>query len=156
MRQRWACNILLSTHGRDLSRLKSWVDDGDDYQTLYKMVYNDFQGESQRSVLQHISTQGQQALQEMQAVAPTAPPGVCLKVRSPPLASPFPLSRSIPPCGPCRGIDLLDLPEACSSAVSHSLMSSADALPSRCLFSRLALPEGLSHISTVLNCFLTL
>ena len=82
MRQRWACNILLSTYGRDLTRLKSWVDDGDDYQTLYKMVYNDFQGESQRSVLQHISTQGQQALQEMQAVAPTAPPGVCLKVRS--------------------------------------------------------------------------
>ncbi|KAL3156916.1 hypothetical protein ABBQ38_001178 [Trebouxia sp. C0009 RCD-2024] len=82
MRQRWACAILLSTHGRELTRLKSWVDDGDDYQTLYKMVYNDFQGEAQRSVLQHISTQGQQALQELHAVAPTAPPGVCLKVVS--------------------------------------------------------------------------
>jgi len=81
MRQRWASNILLSTHGRELTRLKSYVDDGDDYQTLYKMVYNDFQGEAQRSVLQHISTQGQQALQELHAVAPTAPPGVCLKVR---------------------------------------------------------------------------
>ena len=31
------------------SEAVSWVDDGDDYQTLYKMVYNDFQGESQRS-----------------------------------------------------------------------------------------------------------
>ncbi|DBA92139.1 hypothetical protein WJX77_008470 [Trebouxia sp. C0004] len=82
MRQRWASNILLSTHGRELTRLKSYVDDGDDYQTLYKMVYNDFQGEAQRSVLQHISTQGQQALQELHAVAPTAPPGVCLKVVS--------------------------------------------------------------------------
>ena len=82
LRQRYASNILLSTHGRDLTRLKSYVDDGDDYQTLYKMVYNDFQGEIQRSVLQHISTQGQVALQELQTVAPTAPPGVCLKVRS--------------------------------------------------------------------------
>lgn len=82
MRQRWASNILLSTHGRELTRLKSYVDDGDDYQTLYKMVYNDFQGETQRSVLQHISTQGQVALQELQTVAPTAPPGVCLKVRA--------------------------------------------------------------------------
>lgn len=80
LRQRWASSILLSTHGRDLTRLKSYVDDGDDYQTLYKMVYNDLQGEAQRSVLQHISTQGQVALQELQAVAPTAPPGVCLKV----------------------------------------------------------------------------
>lgn len=80
LRQRYASNILLSTHGRDLTRLKSYVDDGDDYQTLYKMVYNDFQGEAQRSVLQHISTQGQIALQELQTVAPTAPPGVCLKV----------------------------------------------------------------------------
>ena len=80
MRQRWASNILLSTYGRELTRLKSYVDDGDDYQTLYKMVYNDFQGDAQRNVLQHISTQGQQALQELQAVAPTAPPGVCLKV----------------------------------------------------------------------------
>lgn len=101
MRQRWACNILLSTHGRDLTRLKSWVDDGDDYQTLYKMVYNDFQGDSQRSVLQHISTQGQQALQEMQAVAPTAPPGVCLKVCPSPLPSspnPAALLRQSPLC----------------------------------------------------------
>lgn len=83
MRQRWASNILLSTHGRELTRLKSYVDDGDDYQTLYKMVYVDFQGEHQRSVLQHISTQGQQALQELHTVAPTAPPGVCLKVCQP-------------------------------------------------------------------------
>lgn len=97
MRQRWACNILLSTHGRELTRLKSWVDDGGDYQTLYKMVYNDFQGESQRSVLQHISTQGQQALQEMQAVAPTAPPGVCLKVCPSPPPSHTPTHTSLPP-----------------------------------------------------------
>lgn len=83
LRQRWASNILLATHGRDLTRLKSYVDDGDDYQTLYKMVYNDFQGEAQRSVLQHISTQGQVALQELQDVAPSAPPGVCLKVDTP-------------------------------------------------------------------------
>lgn len=113
MRQRWACNILLSTHGRELTRLKSWVDDGDDYQTLYKMVYNDFQGESQRSVLQHISTQGQQALQEMQAVAPSAPPGVCLKVW--PLDNPC-----LPPVSPCAATSCFSLPSIVTFVLAHS------------------------------------
>jgi hypothetical protein len=42
-RQQWALAILLATKGMELTRLKSFLDDGGDYHTFYKLVYNDLQ-----------------------------------------------------------------------------------------------------------------
>ena len=42
-RQRWAAQILMATHGGELTRLKAYVDDGGDYHTMYKLCYFDLQ-----------------------------------------------------------------------------------------------------------------
>lgn len=42
-RQQWARSIILNTIGMDLTRLKSFLDDGGDYHTFYKFAYNDLQ-----------------------------------------------------------------------------------------------------------------
>ena len=38
-RQRWAAQVLLATHGAELTRLKAYLDDGGDYHSMYKLVY---------------------------------------------------------------------------------------------------------------------
>ena len=43
LRQMAACRIVQATHGRDLTLLKSLLDDGPDYHTTYKLVYYDLQ-----------------------------------------------------------------------------------------------------------------
>jgi len=43
LRQAYAHKILMSTHAEDLSELKSYLDDGPDYHTTFKLLYSDFQ-----------------------------------------------------------------------------------------------------------------
>lgn len=43
LRQTWASNVLLATRGLELTLLKNYLDDGGDYHTCYKLVYNDLQ-----------------------------------------------------------------------------------------------------------------
>ena len=43
LRQMWAQRILLATRGRDLTELKSLLDDAPDYHTFYKLLYSDVQ-----------------------------------------------------------------------------------------------------------------
>lgn len=43
LRQMAACQIVLATHGRELTLLKSLLDDGPDYHTTYKLIYYDLQ-----------------------------------------------------------------------------------------------------------------
>ncbi|KAK9810420.1 hypothetical protein WJX72_010416 [[Myrmecia] bisecta] len=81
-RQCWARNICLSTHGTQLTQLKAFLDDGGDYHNVYKLLYSDMQGAYQKELLQHISTAGQEALQEHRQKHPRGPPGVALKIVS--------------------------------------------------------------------------
>ena len=53
-RQNWVKDIILQTHGLDLTHFKGYIDDGGDYHTMYKLVYNDLQGEAQKEVLLHL------------------------------------------------------------------------------------------------------
>lgn len=43
LRQAYAHRILMHTHAEDLSELKSYLDDGPDYHTTFKLLYSDFQ-----------------------------------------------------------------------------------------------------------------
>lgn len=43
LRQAWAANVLLATRGLELTLLKNYLDDGGDYHTCYKLMYNDLQ-----------------------------------------------------------------------------------------------------------------
>lgn len=42
-RQLWATAVLLATRGLELTLMKSYLDDGGDYHTCYKLVYHDLQ-----------------------------------------------------------------------------------------------------------------
>lgn len=81
-RQLWVRDVMVHTTGLDLTHFKAYIDDGGDYHTMYKLVYNDLQGPVQQQVLQHLQRQGAAVLKELQDQGPGAPPGAVLKILS--------------------------------------------------------------------------
>lgn len=81
-RQLWARDVILQTHGLDLTHFKAYIDDGGDYHTMYKLVYNDLQGGIQNDVLEHLKREGEAVVAVVQGSGPGAPPGAVLKVLS--------------------------------------------------------------------------
>ena len=81
-RQNWVKDIILQTHGLDLTHFKGYIDDGGDYHTMYKLVYNDLQGEAQKEVLLHLRREGEAVAAVVQNSGPGAPAGAVLKVLS--------------------------------------------------------------------------
>ena len=81
-RQLWVRDIIVCTHGLDLTHFKAYIDDGGDYHTMYKLVYNDLQGEAQRDVLEHLKIEGEAVAAVVQGSGAGAPPGAVLKVLS--------------------------------------------------------------------------
>ena len=86
-RQRWVRDVLLGTRGYELTLLKGYMDDGGDYHTMYKLMYNDLQGAEQAAVLAHLRAEGQAVAAALRrAVADSGggpgPPGVVLKILS--------------------------------------------------------------------------
>jgi hypothetical protein len=81
-RQVWARDVILQTHGLDLTHFKAYIDDGGDYHTMYKLVYNDLQGDVQNEVLEHLKREGEAVAAVVQGSGPGAPPGAVLKVLS--------------------------------------------------------------------------
>lgn len=81
-RQLWARDVILNTHGLDLTHFKGYIDDGGDYHTMYKLVYNDLQGDVQNDVLIHLKREGEAVAAVVQGSGPGAPPGAVLKVLS--------------------------------------------------------------------------
>jgi hypothetical protein len=81
-RQLWARDVILETHGLDLTHFKAYIDDGGDYHTMYKLVYNDLQGDVQNDVLEHLKREGDAVAAVVQGSGPGAPPGAVLKVLS--------------------------------------------------------------------------
>lgn len=81
-RQLWARDVILQTHGLDLTHFKAYIDDGGDYHTMYKLVYNDLQGDIQNEVLEHLKREGEAVAAVVQGSGPYAPPGAVLKVIS--------------------------------------------------------------------------
>ncbi|KFM25985.1 hypothetical protein F751_3623 [Auxenochlorella protothecoides] len=82
-RQAAVRDVLLATRGLDLTRLKAYIDDGGDYHSCYKLMYNDLQGELQQEVLAHVTREGRRvAAAFARHAGPSAPPGVVLKVLS--------------------------------------------------------------------------
>ncbi len=81
-RQLWARDVILQTHGLDLTHFKAYIDDGGDYHTMYKLVYNDLQGDIQNDVLEHLKREGEAVAAVVQGSGPGAPPGAVLKVLS--------------------------------------------------------------------------
>jgi len=81
-RQLWARDVILQTHGLDLTHFKAYIDDGGDYHTMYKLVYNDLQGDIQNDVLEHLKREGEAVAAVVQGSGPNAPPGAVLKIIS--------------------------------------------------------------------------
>ena len=81
-RQTWVRDVIISTHGLDLTHFKAYIDDGGDYHTMYKLVYNDLQGELQKEVLAHLKREGEAVAAVVAGSGPGAPPGAVLKVLS--------------------------------------------------------------------------
>ncbi|KAL4427949.1 hypothetical protein ABPG75_002038 [Micractinium tetrahymenae] len=82
LRQAWAANVLLATRGLELTLLKNYLDDGGDYHTCYKLVYNDLQGALQQQVMEHLTAEGAAVMADFMRLAPGGPPGVVLKLLS--------------------------------------------------------------------------
>ena len=81
-RQAWARDVIVRTLGIDLTHFKAYIDDGGDYHSMYKLVFNDLQGRERQEVLLHLQAQGKAVRDELQAAGPDAPPGAVLKVLS--------------------------------------------------------------------------
>lgn len=84
-RQKWVRDVIVATKGMELTHFKAFIDDGGDYHTMYKLVYNDLQGEIRAQVLQHLQTEGLAVLENLQSRGETvadSPPGAVLKVLS--------------------------------------------------------------------------
>jgi hypothetical protein len=81
-RQAWVRDVMVATTGLDLTHFKAYMDDGGDYHTMYKLMYNDLQGPVQAEVLAHIRAQGAAVREELLRRGPGAPPGAALKVLS--------------------------------------------------------------------------
>lgn len=84
-RQIWVRDVILSIKGMQLTYFKAYIDDGGDYHTMYKLVYNDLQGEIKSQVIKHLQKEGSivlEALQSRGQVSEDIPPGAVLKVLS--------------------------------------------------------------------------
>jgi hypothetical protein len=81
-RQRWVVSVITHTHGADLTRLKSLLDDGGDHHSFFRLATVDLQGAAQAAVLAHVAAEGSALLASFRAAHPAGPPGVVLKVVS--------------------------------------------------------------------------
>ncbi len=81
-RQAWVRDIMLGTAGLDLTHFKAYMDDGGDYHTMYKLMYNDLQGPAQAAVFAHLRAQGAAVRAALAERGPGGPPGAVLKVLS--------------------------------------------------------------------------
>mmetsp|Transcript_27988 Transcript_27988/g.68027 ORF Transcript_27988/g.68027 Transcript_27988/m.68027 type:complete len:1049 (-) Transcript_27988:159-3305(-) len=62
--EHWVSNIILSTHGESLRKLKHLLDTGGDIHSLHKLVFTDIRTEATRkSILNHLSYEAKQVLQ---------------------------------------------------------------------------------------------
>jgi hypothetical protein len=77
--------VILATTGMELTHFKGYIDDGGDYHSMYKLVYNDLQGQAQADVLAHLQREGAALLEEVRSKTYStgeSPPGAVLKVLS--------------------------------------------------------------------------
>lgn len=81
-RQSWVKDIILQTQGFELTKFKGYIDDGGDYHTMYKLIYNDLQGSIQREVLDHIRREGLEVMKALCESGSLRPPAAVLKVLS--------------------------------------------------------------------------
>mmetsp|Transcript_5540 Transcript_5540/g.15669 ORF Transcript_5540/g.15669 Transcript_5540/m.15669 type:complete len:757 (+) Transcript_5540:1428-3698(+) len=83
-RQEWARDIILRTTGVQLTYFKAYIDDGGDYHSMYKLMYNDLQWEIREQVEKHIRVQAEGLMRQMRAleIQGPKPPGIVLKILS--------------------------------------------------------------------------
>lgn len=83
-RQEWARDIILQTKGLQLTYFKAYIDDGGDYHSMYKLMYNDLQWDIREQVNEHIRLQALELLETMRSidVQGSKPPGIVLKILS--------------------------------------------------------------------------
>ena len=83
-RQEWARDIILRTKGIQLTYFKAYIDDGGDYHSMYKLMYNDLQWEIREQVEKHIRVQAEGLIRQMRAleIQGPKPPGIVLKILS--------------------------------------------------------------------------
>lgn len=83
-RQEWARDVIVETKGLQLTYFKAYIDDGGDYHSMYKLMYNDLQWDIREQVMEHIRSQAAQLLERMKAVdiQGPKPPGIVLKILS--------------------------------------------------------------------------
>lgn len=83
-RQEWARDVIIQTYGIELTHFKAYIDDGGDYHSMYKLLYNDLQGDIQDEVFEHIKQQGSAVLSAFESLklSENKPPGVVLKILS--------------------------------------------------------------------------
>jgi hypothetical protein len=81
-RQSWVRDVILHTRGFELTKFKGYIDDGGDYHTMYKLIYNDLQGTIQREVLDHIRKEGLDVMNALGDLGSDRPPAAVLKVLS--------------------------------------------------------------------------
>jgi len=85
-RQEWARDVILQTKGIQLTYFKAYIDDGGDYHSMYKLMYNDLQWDVREQVFDHIRVQSADVLIRMKEIQESRglkkPPGVVLKILS--------------------------------------------------------------------------
>lgn len=83
-RQEWARDIVVQTKGLQLTYFKAYIDDGGDYHSMYKLMYNDLQWDIRDQVMEHIRSEAAKLLEKMNAVETHGPrpPGIVLKILS--------------------------------------------------------------------------
>jgi len=83
-RQEWARDIILRTSGLQLTYFKAYIDDGGDYHSMYKLVYNDLQWDVREQVEKHIRVQAEGLLRQLRGleIHGPKPPGIVLKILS--------------------------------------------------------------------------
>lgn len=83
-RQEWARDIVVQTRGLQLTYFKAYIDDGGDYHSMYKLMYNDLQWDIRDQVMEHIRSEAAKLLEKMNAVEThePRPPGIVLKILS--------------------------------------------------------------------------
>ena len=83
-RQEWARDIILRTTGIQLTHFKAYIDDGGDYHSMYKLMYNDLQWDIREQVEKHIRVQAEGLIRQMREldIHGPKPPGIVLKILS--------------------------------------------------------------------------
>lgn len=83
-RQEWARDIIVRTRGIQLTYFKAYIDDGGDYHSMYKLMYNDLQWDIREQVEKHIRVQAEGLMRQMRSleIHGPKPPGIVLKILS--------------------------------------------------------------------------